>query len=271
MSNFDPFAMPMREGRPAICFPARYSPALATGENLYHCRHCLSLAPTLMSDPTVDPLSPLEARVLGVLIEKQAVTPDTYPLTLNSLTAGCNQKTSRHPVMDVSESEVQTALDALKRRTLVIESYGASGRVLRYAHNFPKVFNLGSTATALLAVLMLRGAQTPGELRLNCERMHRFADTSSVEAYLDELAARSAGALVARLQKQPGAREHRWVELLTGPAGAEAEAETPPATTRAPAPGELAALEGELRELREELAAVKELVERLYQELGVAR
>jgi len=224
-----------------------------------------------MSDPTVDPLSPLEARVLGVLIEKQAVTPDTYPLTLNALTAGCNQKTSRHPVMDASESEVQTALDQLKRRTLVIESYGASGRVLRYAHNFPKVFNLGSTATTLLAVLMLRGPQTPGELRLNCERMYRFADISSVEAYLDELAARSAGTLVARLQKQPGSREHRWAQLLTGPLGAEAEVETSAPTTRTSAPGELIALKGELTELREELAAVKELVERLYKELGVAR
>jgi hypothetical protein len=222
-------------------------------------------------DTTLEPFSPLEARVLGVLIEKQVITPDNYPLTVNSLTAGCNQKTSRHPVMDVSEADVQAALEALKHRTLVIESYGASGRVLRYAHNFPKVFNVGSTATTLLAVLMLRGPQTPGELRLNCERMHKFADISSVEAYLDELAARSAGALVTRLAKQPGAREHRWAQLLTGPVSAELEAEPVAIGTHRSAPGDVGALEEELAGLRQELATLKELVERLYKELGVAR
>jgi hypothetical protein len=222
-------------------------------------------------DRTLEPLSPLEARVLGVLIEKQVITPDNYPLTVNALTAGCNQKTSRHPVMDVSEADVQAALEAFKHRTLVMESYGASGRVLRYAHNFPKVFDVGSTATTLLAVLMLRGPQTPGELRLNCERMHRFADISSVEAYLDELAARSAGALVTRLPKQPGAREHRWAQLLTGPVSAELEAEPAPISTRTSASGEIVALKEELAGLREELATLKELVEGLYKELGVAR
>ena len=146
--------------------------------------------------------------------------------------------------MDLSEAEVQATLEALKRRTLVIESYGASGRVLRYAHNFPKVFNVGSTATTLLAVLMLRGPQTPGELRLNCERMHRFADISSVEAYLEELAARSAGALVVRLPKQPGSREHRWAQLLTGPVSVELEAETAQPAAHARPAGEIAALEG---------------------------
>src|SRR5262245_12269027 len=118
-----------------------------------------------MTEPNLPSLSALEARVLGVLIEKQLTTPDYYPLTLNALLAGCNQKTSRHPVMSLTEAEVQAALDALKRRTLVIDSYGASGRVMRYAHNLPKVLDIGQAITALLAALMLRGAQTAAELR----------------------------------------------------------------------------------------------------------
>src|SRR5262249_55773071 len=118
-----------------------------------------------MANPGVPALSPLDARVLGVLIEKQLTTPDYYPLPLNALVAGCNQKTSRHPVMNVSDGEVQMALDALKHETLVMESYGASGRVMRYAHNLPKVLGIGQQVTVLLTALLLRGAQTPGELR----------------------------------------------------------------------------------------------------------
>ena len=166
--------------------------------------------------PALPALTPLEARLLGVLIEKEKTTPDTYPLTLNSLAAGCNQKSSRDPVMSVAESEIQSALDELRGRLLVIESYGASGRVLRYAQNFGKCYGLPAASVALLAVLMLRGAQTVSELRANCERLHRFDDVSSVEGYLEELATRAAGALVLRLPKQPGEREHRWAHQLCG-------------------------------------------------------
>ena len=168
-----------------------------------------------MSSPMPD-LSPLEARILGVLVEKEKTTPDTYPLTLNSLAAGCNQKTSRDPVMSVSESEIQGALEELRGRLLVMETYGASGRVLRYAHNFGKCYGVPAGSVALLAILMLRGAQTVSELRANCERLHRFDDVSSVEGYLEELATRAAGALVLRLPKQPGEREHRWAHQLCG-------------------------------------------------------
>ena len=168
-----------------------------------------------MSSPMPD-LSPLEARILGVLVEKEKTTPDTYPLTLNSLAAGCNQKTSRDPVMSVSESEIQGALEELRSRLLVMETYGASGRVLRYAHNFGKCYGVPAGSVALLAILMLRGAQTVSELRANCERLHRFDDVSSVEGYLEELATRAAGALVLRLPKQPGEREHRWAHQLCG-------------------------------------------------------
>ena len=162
------------------------------------------------------PLTAAEARVIGVLIEKAKTTPDAYPLTLNGLTAGCNQKTSREPVMSLSEAEVQATLEELRGRTLIMESYGASGRVLRYAHNFAKVYGLPGAAVDLLAVLMLRGPQTASELRANCERLHHFADVSAVEGYLDELASREAGALTLKLPRQPGAREQRWAHLLCG-------------------------------------------------------
>jgi uncharacterized protein YceH (UPF0502 family) len=164
----------------------------------------------------MSPLTAVEARVLGVLIEKAKVTPDAYPLTVNSLTAGCNQKTSRDPVMALSEAEVQATLEDLRGRTLIMESYGASGRVLRYAHNFAKVYGLPGAAVDLLAVLTLRGAQTASELRANCERLHHFADASAVEGYLEELASRETGALTLKLLRQAGAREPRWAHLLCG-------------------------------------------------------
>lgn len=168
-----------------------------------------------MSHPLPN-LSLLEARILGVLVEKEKTTPDTYPLTLNSLFSGCNQKTSRDPVMSVSESEIQAALEELRSHVLVLETYGASGRVLRYTQNFGKCYGLPAASVALLTVLMLRGAQTVSELRANSERLYRFDDVSSVEAYLEELATRSSGALVVKLPKQAGSREHRWAHLLCG-------------------------------------------------------
>ncbi len=161
-------------------------------------------------------LTEIEARLLGVLIEKSKTTPDAYPLTLNSLTAGCNQKTSRDPVMSLNESEVQSTLEALRHRALVMETYGASGRVLRYSHNFAKVYDLPGAAVDLLAVLALHGPQTTSELRANGERLHHFADASAVEAYLEELASRASGALAIKLPRQPGSREPRWAHLLCG-------------------------------------------------------
>jgi uncharacterized protein YceH (UPF0502 family) len=169
-------------------------------------------------------LSFLEARILGVLIEKEKTTPDAYPLTLNSLTAGCNQKSARDPVTSVSDSEVQAALEDLRGRVLVLETYGASGRVLRYAHNFGRVYGVPAASVALLAVLILRGAQTISELRANSERLYRFDDASSVEAYLEELASRSSAPLVTRLPRQAGAREQRWAHLLCGAAALPKEA-----------------------------------------------
>ena len=198
------------------------------------------------------PLTPTEARILGVLVEKEKTVPDTYPLTLNSLTAGCNQKSSRDPVMNLAESKIQAALDELRGRALVIESYGASGRVLRYAQNFAKVYSLPQPSVALLTMLMLRGPQTVSELRANCERLYRFDDASSVEGYLEELATRTAGALVLKLSKQPGEREHRWVHLLCG-AVIVAESAVRPNVGG----GDNAALEERLTRLEQEVADLR--------------
>lgn len=151
-------------------------------------------------------LSLLETRVIGVLVEKQHTVPDTYPLTLNALIAGCNQKTSRDPVIEAAEAEVQATIDHLKTLSFVVESSG--GRVMRYAHNTGRVLSLPPQSVALLAILFLRGPQTAGELRINSDRLHKFGDISSVEGFLHELAEK---AFVRELPRQPGTRETRWV------------------------------------------------------------
>jgi uncharacterized protein YceH (UPF0502 family) len=217
-------------------------------------------------------LSLLETRVLGVLVEKRHTVPDTYPLTLNALVAGCNQKTSRDPVIEASEGEVQAALDHLRQLALVVESSG--GRAMRYAENVARVLGIPSESVALVATLMLRGAQTPAEIRQNCERLHRFADVSSVEAYLDELASRSAGAMVVELPRAPGARENRWAHLLSGePAipAAHAVVAASPAGVDAVAVGEIAALKRNVDDLTRELAEVKAALARVMDELGIGR
>jgi len=198
-----------------------------------------------------------QTRVLGVLVEKQRTVPDTYPLSLNALVAGCNQKTSRDPILELAESDVQSILDTLRAASLVIESSG--GRVMRYAHNMERVLDLPAPSVALLAVLMLRGPQTAGELRGNADRLHRFADISSVEAYLRELAARPAGALVTELPRLPGTRETRWAHLLSGPVsdarGDAAAVETADDAVGAAHP-DLAALEERLRALESQVESL---------------
>jgi len=216
-------------------------------------------------------LSLLETRILGVLCEKQHTVPDTYPLSLNALVAGCNQKTSRHPVIEANEAEVLAAIDSLRGPTLVIESSGS--RVPRYAHNMEKALRLPAQSIALLSMLMLRGPQTAGELRINCERLHRFADISAVEGFLQELADRPEGAMVTELPRQPGARETRWMHLLSG---TPAIGETPDAAHPAAGPaadvtvGEIAALKANVARLEAEVDGLKGLVARLCTELGVS-
>jgi uncharacterized protein len=198
-------------------------------------------------------LSLLETRVLGTLYEKQHTVPDSYPLTLNALVAGCNQKTSRAPVMEASEAEVQSALDGLKSANLVIETSG--GRASRYSHNLERVLQVPTASGAILAVLMLRGPQTAGELRINCERLNRFSDISAVQGFLDELAARPAGALVAELPRLPGSRENRWAHLLSGAPKIEAAASREPE--------EPESLKARVARLEGEVAALRELVDRM--------
>ena len=219
---------------------------------------------------TLPILSLLETRVLGVLIEKQRTVPDTYPLTLNALVAGCNQKTSRDPIVTAADADVQAAVDTLKGLSLVVESSG--GRVMRYAHNAERVLGVPSQSVALLAVLMLRGPQTAGELRINCDRLHRFADISAVEGFLHELAARPAGALTVELARPPGTRETRWAQLLAGPVSADVGAEPRHEGSGDADPlaaSEIAALKHNVAALQEELAALKATVARLCGELGV--
>lgn len=194
-------------------------------------------------------LTPVEARIIGVLVEKEKTTPDVYPLSVNSLTNGCNQKTSRDPVMNLSEGEVEAALQELHSRLLVLQT---SGRVMRYAHNFGKSYQLPGAAVVLLAVLMLRGPQTVGELRANCDRLYHFADSSSVEGYLEELAVRRDGAMAVRLPKQPGSREHRWAHLLCGelPACLTSLQETTSSAGALDLANRVARLEEEVAELR---------------------
>lgn len=217
------------------------------------------------------PLSLLEARALGVLIEKASTVPDSYPLSLNALASGCNQKTARDPVMSATDAEVQGAVDALKALHLAFESSGS--RVSRYEHNLGRALALPSQSVALLAVLMLRGPQTASELRTNCERLHRFADTSSVEAFLDELATRAeekGGPLVVKLPRAPGAREARWTHLLSGAVDLSA---LPVAASDEDfvATSELAALKAQQLSLKREVDELRALVDRLYAELGVNR
>lgn len=211
-------------------------------------------------------LTPLEARVLGVLVEKQATVPDTYPLSLNALVAGCNQKTARDPVMAATDADVLTAVDGLKDVSLVFEVSGS--RVVRFEHNAARLLGVPGAAVALLAVLMLRGPQTAAELRLNAERLHRFADISSVEAFLDELAAKDP-ARVVKLPKSPGEREHRWAHLLCGEVSAVAPAAVACSGDAGVGAGELAALKDEQARLAREVADLRALVQRLLRELGL--
>ena len=207
-------------------------------------------------------LPPLETRVLGVLVEKEHTVPDIYPLSLNALTAGCNQKNNRDPVMNATESDVQAAIDRLRPLSLVIESSGS--RVMRYSQNVQRVLKVPTEAVALLATLWLRGPQTAAELRAASERLHRFADVSSVEGYLEQLATRAAeagGPLVVLLPRSPGMREQRWAHLLSGPV--EFAIRLQPRRATAMLARASCALRAEVARLAAEVAALRAQVEAL--------
>ena len=213
------------------------------------------------------PLTPTEARVLATLMEKARTVPDTYPLSLNGVVTGCNQKTSRDPVMQVSDVEAREALDALQKLDLVRASSGS--RVMHYEHNAQRGLGVPEQSAVLLGLLMLRGPQTAAELRLNAERWYRFADVSSVEGFLEELQARAedkGGPLVARQPRAPGTREDRWAHLLCGPAVSTATnsvASIAHVDSNKGTFDRISALEAEVAELRATVA-------RLCAELGVS-
>lgn len=211
-------------------------------------------------------LTPVEARVLGTLMEKARTVPDSYPLSLNSLLLGCNQKTSREPLMELDEAQMATALDNLKSAGLVRESSG--GRTTRYEHNFQRGVGVFEQAAVLLGLLMLRGPQTAGELRLNAERWYKFADISSVEGFLDELLERSdekGGPLVVKLARTPGTREQRWAHLLCGPVDATATG----ALSDPGGPGTGSHL-ARIERLEAEVAQLRDTVQKLCSELGLS-
>jgi uncharacterized protein len=212
-------------------------------------------------------LDSLEARVIGCLIEKQVTTPDQYPLSLNALQAACNQKSNRDPVLALDEPTVQGTLDALSRKHLVLERSGFGSRVPKYQHLFCNTefgtLKFSPQELAVVCELLLRGPQTPGELRSRASRMASFTDVSEVEAVLQALQDRESGALVARLPREPGRRESRYMHLFSGEAVPQVAAESLAAENTAPQgdggslESRVARLEAELAELRAELEALK--------------
>ncbi|MFP4032195.1 MAG: YceH family protein [Desulfococcaceae bacterium] len=207
-------------------------------------------------------LDPNAIRVLGVLLEKGMATPDHYPMTLNALIAGCNQKSSREPVTALSEADVLDALDPLREARMAGPIRTAGSRTTKYEERLAENFHMNRRELAVLAVLMLRGPQTVGELRNRTGRMYEFNGLSEVERTLKELEAREDGPWVIELPRRPGRKEPRFAHLLGGPVAEaqtpEAESETGP--TREPVSERMARLEAEVADLREEVMALREAV-----------
>ena len=223
-----------------------------------------------MTPPTaIRPLSPVEARVLSTLMEKARTVPDSYPLSMQTLLTGCNQKTTREPVMNLTEAQAAEAVGELKDLSLVIEQSGA--RVPRYSHNFMRGIGVPEQSAVLLGLLMLRGPQTAGELRINSERWYRFADISSVDAFLEELQDRSAekgGPLVVKLPKAPGNREQRWAHLLCGPVDLSQPAAGGSGHSSA-TEDDVIALTRRVQTLETEVDSLRQTLARLCEQLGV--
>ncbi|MEQ2006810.1 MAG: DUF480 domain-containing protein [Limisphaerales bacterium] len=212
-------------------------------------------------------LSPEETRILGCLIEKERTTPDQYPLSLHGVTTACNQSTNRDPVVSYTEPMVALGLDDLRGRKLVTQSWGAGSRVQKYRHNLLDVFELNPREVALLCVLLLRGPQTLGELRIRTERMHAFASIAEVEETLQGLALLSEP-LVRLLPHQPGQKEQRYAQLLSGEPALEQLSSPESRPAAAPTPTRVETLEAEVAALKAEVATLKEEFARFRQQLG---
>ncbi len=206
-------------------------------------------------------LNEYELRVLGALVEKQIATPDYYPMTLNALVNACNQKNHRDPVVSYDEATVSKAIDTLRGKNLAYVFHGSEARVAKYGHVFPKAFDLNEAEVALMCVLMLRGPQTPGELRSRTQHLHNFESLAEVESLLQGLSFRDEPLLV-KLPRQPGSRESRYAHLLAGEVVIEHQETAPhPESVMRPAPGEsekIARLETEVAALRHELDELKQ-------------
>jgi uncharacterized protein YceH (UPF0502 family) len=206
-------------------------------------------------------LNEYELRVLGAMVEKQIATPDYYPLTLNAITNACNQKSHRDPVVAYDEATVVRALDGLRDQKLAYTFHGSEARVTKYGHLFPKAFELSEAEVALMCVLVLRGPQTPGELRSRSQHLHSFDSLPEVETILQSLASR-AEPLIVKLPRQPGSRESRFAHLLGGEISIEQLEQAPPlepAATRAKTENErVVKLEEEVAALRRELNELKQ-------------
>jgi uncharacterized protein YceH (UPF0502 family) len=221
-------------------------------------------------------LSPMEARVIGCLIEKQITTPDQYPLSLNALVNACNQKSNRDPLMDVDEATVQRTLDDLSKKHFVMEKSGFGSRVPKYQHRFCNTeygtLKLSPQELAIVCELLVRGPQTPGELRTRASRMAPFSDAGQVEATLESLRTRDDGPFVVRLPREPNRRDARYAHLFSGPVAGATDDEdhapiaasssnggsaNPPSATATSTPSRMDRLEEEVRQLRAELDALK--------------
>lgn len=205
-------------------------------------------------------LSAKEARVIGCLLEKQVTTPDQYPLSLNAIALACNQKTNREPVMDLAENEVQQVLDLLLKKHFLRTLSGFGNRVVKYEQRFCNSefgqLKLSAAELAVIATLLLRGAQTPGELRTRTNRMHEFNDVTEVEQVLAQLSAREDGPFVVRLAREPGKRESRFMHLFSGQID-EAPAEASPAND-SDLHERVNALENEVAQLKQRVQALLE-------------
>ncbi|HEX3570931.1 MAG TPA: YceH family protein [Acidobacteriaceae bacterium] len=219
-------------------------------------------------------LDPIQARVLGTLIEKEIVTPENYPLSLNALIAGCNQKSSREPVMELREDEVRQALHTLEQQGLT--SVSRDSRVPKFEHQARTVLNLRRDETAVLCLLLLRGPQTPGELRNRADRMYAFDDIAAVESTLsrlmappaqDEGQARGMRPLAVALPRQPGSREVRYMHLLGGSSAEAARSAEPARPTAVEPDPERGALAERIRELEGQMQALQSMMSRLEERL----